>query len=61
MKLEFYRQIFKKYSYVNFHEKKKVRWEPGYSTRTFGQAEGPTGPDKHDKAKIRLLQLCETV
>jgi hypothetical protein len=53
MKLEFYRQIFEKYSNIKFLE------NPSNGSRVVprGQADGRT--DKLDEANIRFLKFCE--
>jgi len=47
MNLEFYRQIFEKYSYVTYN-KNPVLWNPGCSMQT-----------RVTKLKSRFSQLCE--
>jgi len=49
MKLEFFRQIFEKYSNIKFHE------NPSSESRVV-----PCGQtDRHDEANDRISQFCE--
>jgi len=58
MKFEFSRQIFEKYSNIDFHENPSSGNQVVSCERKEGQTDGRT--DKHDKVNSRFLQFCET-
>jgi hypothetical protein len=56
LKLEFYRQIFRKLCKYQISWK-SARWEQGCSMRLDGRKDGQTG--RLDETNIRFLQFCE--
>jgi hypothetical protein len=53
MEIEFYRQIFQKYSNIKFHE------SPSSGSRIVPCEETDRRRDGHDEANSRFLQFCE--
>jgi hypothetical protein len=61
MKLEFFGQVFEKYSNIKFHENPSRGSQVVLCGRTDGQTGTQTNgrADGHDVAKSRFLQFCE--